>query len=80
MHSRIEGRIVERERIARELHDSLLQSFQGLMLRLQAVNDLLPEGKAKEGLEQSLERADQAVAEGRRAIMICARRQPWLTI
>ena len=38
------------------------------MLRLQAVNDLLPEGKAKERLEQSLERADQAVAEGRRAI------------
>jgi signal transduction histidine kinase/ligand-binding sensor domain-containing protein len=65
---RLADRMAERERIARELHDTLLQSFQGLMLRLQAVNDLLPDGKAKERLEQSLERADEAVAEGRRAV------------
>jgi signal transduction histidine kinase len=45
-----------------------LQSFQGLMLRLQVVDDLLPSGKAKEQLEQSLERADQAIAEGRSAV------------
>lgn len=68
IHSRLEERIAERERIARELHDTLLQSFQGLMLRLQVVDDLLPPGKAKEHLEQSLERADQAIAEGRRAV------------
>jgi signal transduction histidine kinase len=55
-------------RIARELHDTLLQSFQGLMLRLQVVDDLLPEGKAKHHLEQALERADQAIAEGRDAV------------
>jgi signal transduction histidine kinase len=50
------------------LHDTLLQSFQGLMLRLQAVSDLLSEGKAKDQLEQSLQRADQAIAEGRSAV------------
>ena len=33
----------ERTRIARDLHDTLLQSFQGLMLRLQVVDELLPE-------------------------------------
>lgn len=33
------------------------------MLRLQLVEDLLPPGKAKEQLEQSLQRADQAIAE-----------------
>jgi signal transduction histidine kinase len=38
------------------------------MLRLQVVDDLLPPGKAKEQLEQSLERADQAIAEGRSAL------------
>jgi signal transduction histidine kinase len=65
---RFEERVGERARIARELHDTLLQSFQGLMLRFQVVDDLLPPGKAKEQLEQSLERADQAIAEGRRAV------------
>src|SRR5262249_29217392 len=39
---RLEERVNERTRIARELHDSLLQGFQGLMFRLQAVRDLLP--------------------------------------
>ncbi|HEX3683037.1 MAG TPA: two-component regulator propeller domain-containing protein [Bryobacteraceae bacterium] len=65
---RLEERVTERTRIARELHDTLLQSFQGLMLRFQVVDDLLPEGKAKEQLEQSLQRADQAIAEGRTAV------------
>ena len=68
MNLRFEERLAERTRIARELHDTLLQSFQGLMLRLQVVDDLLPPGKAKEQLEQSLERGDQAIVEGRSAL------------
>jgi signal transduction histidine kinase len=68
MNLRFEERLFERTRIARELHDTLLQSFQGLMLRLQVVDDLLPEGKAKDQLEQTLQRADQAIAEGRSAV------------
>src|SRR6202163_101295 len=63
-----EERLAERNRIARELHDTLLQSFQGLMLHFQAVNDLLPAGKAKEALEKALDRADLAIVEGRDAI------------
>ena len=65
---RLEARVNERTRIARDLHDTLLQSFQGLLLRLQVVNDLLAEGKAKDQLEQTLQRADQAVMEGRSAV------------
>src|SRR5579862_7402197 len=65
---RFEERLAERTRIARELHDTLLQSFQGLMLHFQAVNDLLPPGRAKEALEKALDRADQAILEGRDAI------------
>ncbi len=65
---RFEERLAERARIARELHDTLLQSFQGLMLHFQTVNDLLPPGKAKEALEKVLDRADQAIVEGRDAI------------
>lgn len=68
MNLRFEERLAERTRIARELHDTLLQSFQALMLRLQVVEDLLPPGKAKEHLEKSLERADQAIIEGRNAV------------
>ena len=67
-NGRMEERVGERTRIARELHDTLLQSFQGLMLRLQVVEELLPEGRAKEQLEQSLKLADQAIAEGRNAV------------
>src|SRR6202163_4518908 len=65
---RFEERLAERTRIARELHDTLLQSFQALMLHFQAVNDLLPPGKAKEDLEKTLDLADQAIIEGRDAI------------
>jgi signal transduction histidine kinase len=65
---RLEERVGERTRIARDLHDTLLQSFQGLMLHLQVVDDLLPEGKAKVELEKTLERADEAIAEGRTAV------------
>jgi len=37
---RLEERVYERTRIARELHDTLLQSFQGLLLHLQAVSNV----------------------------------------
>jgi signal transduction histidine kinase/ligand-binding sensor domain-containing protein len=64
---RVEERVRERTRIARELHDSLLQSFQGLMFRLQAVRDLPPERSSEviEALDIALERGDRAIAEGR---------------
>ena len=63
----LEARVNERTRIARELHDSLLQGFQGLMFRLQAVRDLLP-GRASEAIQAldiALERGDKAILEGR---------------
>jgi ligand-binding sensor domain-containing protein/signal transduction histidine kinase len=66
----LEARISERTRIARELHDTLLQSFQGLMLRFQTVEEMLPARPidAKNALEGALLRADQAIGEGRDAI------------
>jgi signal transduction histidine kinase len=65
---RFEERLAERTRIARELHDTLLQSFQALMLHFQVVSDMLPPGAAKEHLEKALGHADQAILEGRNAI------------
>jgi hypothetical protein len=66
----LEARIDERTRIARELHDTLLQSFQGLMLRFQTVDEMLPARPmdAKKALEGALDRGDQAISEGRDAI------------
>jgi signal transduction histidine kinase/ligand-binding sensor domain-containing protein len=66
----LEARVNERTRIARELHDTLLQSFQGLMLRFQAATNLLPERplEAKQRFESAIDQAAQAVTEGRDAV------------
>jgi signal transduction histidine kinase len=66
----LEARVSERTRIARELHDTLLQSFQGLMFRFQAARDMLPRRseEAMQALDGALTRAEQAIAEGRAAI------------
>jgi signal transduction histidine kinase/ligand-binding sensor domain-containing protein len=70
LKQRMEDRIEERARIARELHDSLLQGFQGLMFRLQAVRQLLPErpGDAATFLDSALQAGDYAIGEGRDAV------------
>ncbi|HVP00236.1 MAG TPA: two-component regulator propeller domain-containing protein [Bryobacteraceae bacterium] len=65
---RMEERVNERTRIARELHDTLLQSFHGLLLRFQAVDNMMPPGKAKETLEKAIDHASQAITEGRDAV------------
>jgi ligand-binding sensor domain-containing protein/signal transduction histidine kinase len=66
-----EERLSERTRIARELHDTLLQSFQGLTLHFQKARNLLPERttEAIQALDQALDRAERAIVEGRDAIL-----------
>jgi len=64
----LEARVDERTRIARELHDTLLQSFHSLLLRFQAVSNLLPAGEAKERLDGAIEQAAEAITEGRDAV------------
>jgi ligand-binding sensor domain-containing protein/signal transduction histidine kinase len=58
----------ERTRIARELHDNLLQTVQGFILRLQAVIETMPAGTVKNELEETLEIGDRAILEGRQAV------------
>jgi signal transduction histidine kinase len=69
-NARLEERVNERTRIARELHDTLLQSFHGLMFRFQAVRNMLPRKpeEAMQALDIALERTEEAIAEGRDAI------------
>jgi ligand-binding sensor domain-containing protein/signal transduction histidine kinase len=67
---RLGERLDERGRIARELHDTLLQSFQGLMFSFQAARNLLP-GRTEEAirtLDGAIGEGDEAIAEGRDAI------------
>jgi signal transduction histidine kinase/ligand-binding sensor domain-containing protein len=66
----LEVRVDERTRIARELHDTLLQSFNGLLLRFQAVSNLLPArpDEAKRRIDGAIESASQAITEGRDAV------------
>jgi signal transduction histidine kinase len=67
---RLEARVHERMRIARELHDTLLQSFHGLMFRFQAARNMLPRRpeEAMQALDGAISRAEQAIAESRNAI------------
>lgn len=70
LRTRLEERFQERERIARELHDTLLQSVQGMMLNFQAVADSLPEeSRARRSMARALDRAEEIIAEGRDRIM-----------
>jgi signal transduction histidine kinase/ligand-binding sensor domain-containing protein len=64
------ARVNERMRIARELHDTLLQSFQGLLLRFQSASNLLPmrAEDAKQRLDNAIENAAKAITEGRAAV------------
>src|SRR5262249_43348152 len=42
LNLRMEERVNERTRIARDLHDTLLQSFQGTLMKFEAVRYLIP--------------------------------------
>ena len=66
---RMEERLEERERIARDLHDTLLQSVQGLILKFHAVSKQIPaDTPAYKALEKTLDHADEVLAEGRDSI------------
>jgi len=69
VRTRLEERMGERERIARELHDTLLQSVQGLVLRFQAVANKMPAGDSSRAqLESALASADEVIVEGRNRV------------
>jgi Signal transduction histidine kinase len=66
----LDARVDERTRIARDLHDTLLQSFHGVLLRLQTVSQLIRERpvEAQERLESTIDDVAEAITEGRDAV------------
>jgi signal transduction histidine kinase/ligand-binding sensor domain-containing protein len=64
--SRVEERTREREHIARELHDTLLQSVQVLVLKFGAVSRTLPlPDLERKALDEAVDAAQEAIVESR---------------
>jgi signal transduction histidine kinase len=63
---RLDERVNERTRIARELHDTLLQNVQGLILKISVTAKRIPEtDPTRQEFEKTLDYADHVLAEGR---------------
>jgi ligand-binding sensor domain-containing protein len=62
----LEERQVERESIARDLHDTFLQGIQGLILRFHTgTQQLAPEQPQRQMFEEALRQFDEVMLEGR---------------
>ncbi|WP_373987756.1 triple tyrosine motif-containing protein [Duganella sp. BuS-21] len=67
---RMRGRMDERARIARTLHDTFLQSVQALILHFHSIKSVLPrEDKVQRQIDAALHAADVVVEEGREQLM-----------
>jgi signal transduction histidine kinase len=69
-NAQLDGRVDERLRVARELHDTMLQSFQAALIQMQAARNIFarcPE-KTEESIDKAINTAAGAIGEGRSAI------------
>ncbi|GGC66676.1 histidine kinase [Undibacterium terreum] len=65
---RMSERLDERTRIARELHDTLLQAVQGLVLKIHATIARISDQEERKMIEGALQSADDVIAEGRERV------------
>jgi signal transduction histidine kinase/ligand-binding sensor domain-containing protein len=66
---RYQDRLAERESIARDLHDTLLQAVQSLVLRFHTAIKQLPRGDARLDLERVLDDSDRVMRQGRELML-----------
>lgn len=67
---RLEERVNERTRIARDLHDTMLQTFQGVLPKFYGLSVMLADRpEAQQKLEGLLEEQRQVINEGREAVL-----------
>jgi signal transduction histidine kinase len=70
MQERLQERLAERTRIARTLHDTMLQSMQSLLMTFDVHSRQLKEGSEERlRLDQTLNLAEQLLVEGRDQIL-----------
>src|SRR5262249_53777938 len=60
--------LTERGRIARELHDTLIQGFSGVTMGMQAVSTGLPESRERNNLDELIGDAAQCLKQARQSI------------
>jgi len=66
----LDARVNERTRIARDLHDTMLQTFQGVLLKFYSLSVMLADRpEAQQTLEGLLQEGRQAINEGRDAVL-----------
>jgi len=67
---RHQERLLEREEIARDLHDTFFQAVQSLFLRLHTASRRLPEDSpTRRALDEVLDDSDQVMSEGRETFL-----------
>lgn len=70
LRARMHERLAERERIARDLHDTFFQGIQGLLLRFHtAASQLSEDEPARRIFEETLKQSDQVMLEGRELVL-----------
>lgn len=70
MAERARERLLERQRIARTLHDTFLQSVQALILRFDLIKGALPhDAPAQQQIDSALDTAQALVDEGRDQVL-----------
>jgi signal transduction histidine kinase len=70
MQRSFDVRMAERERIARTLHDTYLQSVHSLILRFHSIKAVLPKNDAvQQHIDAALDAADAVAEEGRDQLM-----------
>ena len=63
------AQLAERERLASDVHDALLQGMQGILLSFQSVGQRFPAGSAERAaIEHLLDQGDAALADGRQRL------------
>jgi signal transduction histidine kinase/ligand-binding sensor domain-containing protein len=70
LRAKLQVRLDERERIARDLHDTLFQDIQGVLLTIDnSTNKLATGDPIRQALKETLLRSDQVIADSRERVL-----------
>lgn len=77
LHLRYQERLLEREDIARDLHDTFFQAVQSLFLRFHTASRQIPEhDSVRQTIEEVLNDSDRVMSEGREMFLDVPKKEP----